>query len=118
MNRIDLRRLMDTAEQLERQTERMKQLYEAAMQTEKKIKYMSYMDKTRRLLAKTKESLEENIRIQSLMAEVLWEACDSYRRTEERIVDRYNLDTVVYPATRFATSRITGMEEYRSLMPF
>ena len=118
MNRVDLKQLTVGAEQLERQVRRLEGLCEEILRTEEKIKHMSYMDKTRRLLMRSREELEEYCRVQSLMAKVLLEACDSYIRTEERIVDRYNLDTVVCPPTRFDTSRITGMEEYQSLMPF
>lgn len=118
MNRVDLKRLQIAQEQLKKQIAVMRQLYEETLQTEEKIKNMDYMDRTKSILIKSRESMAENIRVLTLMAEVLREAELKYRKTEAQITDRYNLDTVIYPKTRFETSRITGMEEYQLLMPF
>lgn len=114
----DLKWLRAAGEQLERQIAVLQQLYEETVQAEEKIKYMSYTDKTKQALAKSKGALDENIRVLTLMARVIHDALLSYNRTEEQIVDHYNLDVVIYPKTRFDTSRITGLEDYRSLMPF
>ena len=118
MNRVVLKRLQVAQGQLRKQIAVMRQLYEETLQAEQIIKNMDYMDRTKSILIKSRESMEENIRVLTLMAEVLHEAGLEYRKTEARITDRYNLDTVIYPKTRFETSRITGMEEYQSLMPF
>lgn len=118
MNRVNLRHLQEAEDQLLKQIMTLRLLYEETLQAEEKIKHMAYMDKSRWALVRSRETLDENIRVLTAMAEVLRKARMEYRRTEERIADRYNLDTVIYPETRFETSRITGMEEYGSLMPF
>ena len=114
----DLNWLRAAGDQLERQITVLRQLYEETVQAEEKIKYMSYTDKTKQALAKSKGALDENIRVLTLMAGALRDALLSYSRTEEQIVDHYNLDVVIYPKTRFETSRISGLEDYQSLMPF
>lgn len=114
----NLRQLQTAGEQLQKQIRILRILYEETLQAEKKIEYMSYMDQTKRAFSQSREAIAENIRVLSSMAEVLQNTSIEYCRTEDRITDRYNLDTVIYPETRFDTSRITGMEEYRSLMPF
>lgn len=118
MNRVNLRHIQEVEDQLLKQIMTLRLLYEETMQAEEKIKHMAYMDRSRRALSRSRESLDENIRVLTSMAEVLCKARLEYQRTDERIIDRYNLDTVIYPETRFETSRITGMEVYRSLMPF
>lgn len=118
VNRVNLKRLQAAEEQLQKQIRTLQLLYEETSQAEKKIKDMAYMEKTRRSFLRSKEALEENIRVLISMAAVLQKARIEYCRTEGRITDRYNLDIVIYPQVRFETSRITGMEEYRSLMPF
>lgn len=118
MNCVNLRHMQIAREQLREQIVTLRILYEEILRAEEKIKHMAYMDRTKIALSRSRESLGENIRVLTSMAEILNEACLEYRKTEGRITDRYNLDTVIYPKTRFETSRITGMEEYQSLMPF
>lgn len=114
----NLRHLQTTEERLLEQIKTLRILSEETLQAEEKIKHMAYMDKTKRALFRSREALDENIRVLTSMAAVLHNVRLEYQRTEERIVDRCNLDAVIYPETRFGTSQITGMEEYRSLMPF
>lgn len=118
MNRMNLVYMQTIEEQLRKQIIVLRLLCEETLQTEEKIKHMAYMDKTKRALVKSREALNKDIRILDSMAAVLREVRLEYCRTEERITDRYNLDTVLYPETQFATSKITGMEKYQSLLPF
>lgn len=114
----DLKHIRTVEERIHRQIRTLHFLYEEILQAEEKIKYMAYMDKSRLALFRCRESLDENIRVLTSMETVLREASAEYIRTEKRITDRCNLDSVLYPETRFEKSRITGMEEYQSLMPF
>lgn len=118
MNCVDLRRMRRVGEELTRQVTALGLLREELCQAEEKIKYMAYVDETRQIFAQSREAMDENIRVLTTMAAVLREAAVQYHRTEEKIADRYNLDTVVYPDTQFGVSRITGMEAYKPLMPF
>lgn len=118
MEYVNLKQMQTVEERLSEQIATLRLLREEILQTERNIKHMAYMDKTRTALVKSREALDENIRVLSSMKEVICVVCLEYRRMDERIADCYNLDIVVYPETRFGTSRITGMEEYQSLMPF
>ena len=70
------------------------------------------------ILEQAKQSLDENIRDLIQMALVLEKVADGYRRTEAKITDYCNLDTVEYPETRFGASGIGNLKEYGQLMPF
>lgn len=117
-NSINLNHIREIEEQLKKQIAELRFLKEEAVQAEKKIKGMSYTEKVRQAFVKTRESLDENIRVLTAMAEAAETALMQYSRAEEKVVDRYNLDTVYYPETRFSLSRISGLEEYRMLIPF
>lgn len=110
--------LQATTEQLEKRITILRQACEEVQKLEEKIKYMAYTDHVRRYLKESKKSLEENIRVLQSMADAFREIEKMYRMMEEKIVDHYNLDIIRYPKVRFDISRISGMEEYRSLIPF
>lgn len=117
-NCINLSQMQEIGEKLKKQAQILRNLAEETEQAEQKIKDMSYMDRTRQALIRTGESLEENIRVLTEMSSVIREAVRQYRRTEEKITDRCNLDTVDDPQPRFGVSRITGLNDYRMLLPF
>lgn len=107
-----------TAEQLEKRITILGQVCGEVQKLEEKVKYMAYTNHVRRYLKESKKSLEENARVLQSMANTFREIEKMYRMTEEKIVDHYNLDIIHYPKVRFDISRISGMEEYRSLIPF
>ena len=109
---------MAAAEELRKQITKLEHLLEEIGQTEVKIKHMAYMDQTRKALAESKVALESHVRTLTSVVAVLQDVCREYSKTDKKIADRYNLDTVEYPETRFDISKITGLEEYQSLMPF
>lgn len=117
-NSINLNHIQKIHEQLKKQIVALRSIKEEAMQAEEKLRGMSYTDKVRHALVQTRQSLEENIRVLTIMAEAAEAALVQYKRTEEKVVDRYNLDMVYYPATKFSLSRISGLEEYRMLISF
>lgn len=117
-NRMNLSQMQEIEEQLQKQISQLRILVEETRQAEAKIKEMSYMDRSRQALIGTREALEENIRVLTAMASVVREALLHYCQTEEKITDRYNLDTVEYPETQFGVSYITGLNDYQLLMPF
>lgn len=117
-NYIDFRRVQVCEEQIQKQIAALRLVQEEIRQAEEDVRHMSYMEKTRQELFMAQQELAENIRVLSALASVLEETCGEYRRTEAQIIDRYNLDIEIYPDTRFEVSRITGMEQYRELMPF
>lgn len=115
---ISLRNLQEMPEELRVQAGALARMYEELAAAEKRIKYMSYMDETKQILEQAKQSLDENIRDLIQMALVLEKVADGYRRTEAKITDYCNLDTVEYPETRFGASGIGNLKEYGQLMPF
>lgn len=117
-NSIDFNQMRLLEEQIRKQTAVLQLLLEELDQIEKRIHEMSYMDSVKREIIMSRESLTENIRVLSAMDKVICEALQFYRQTEDRICDRYNLDTVFYPETIFGVSRITGLEKCKFLIQF
>ncbi len=117
-NCIDLKQVQEVEEELSEQIAKICCLHEQIVQSGEKIKYMTHMEEMAYALEKSSDALNEDIRILNSMAAVLKQVCLAYQQTETRITDQYNLDTVVYPETRFDISKITGMAEYQELMPF
>ena len=60
-----------------------------------------YADDIRRIA----DELEEELRAVSVLIDFLGRAARIYRRAEERITDRYNLEDRIYPETVFGTSQ-------------
>ncbi len=118
METVDLKYLRIMEERIQRQIAVLRRLSGEVEQTEEGIRHLSYMEEPKQRLRESKKAMDENIQTLVSMASVLREVCQKYQGTEERIADQYNLDVVIYPETRFAASRITGMEEYQFLMPF
>lgn len=117
-NQINLNHLREIEEKLRKQADGLSLLCEEVSRAQERVKELSYMDASRHALAQTGEALRENIRVLNQMAAAVREAAAQYERAERKITDRYNLDTVVYPQTQFSVSYITGLDEYRMLMPF
>ena len=115
---VDLKHLLLIEEQLQKQISVLQHQCEEIWQLQKRIKNMSYMDNSRNILIKTKEFLNENIRVLTSMALVIKTVHVEYMRIEEKITNYYNLDNVFYPETQFSISRIAGLDGYQSLMPF
>ena len=117
-NSISLSRLQEIEKQLRKQIAALHLICQETEQAEYKIKHISYTEKTQHTLIKLKESLNDNIRVLTLMATVINEAIAQYHRAEKEITDRYNLDIVFYPKAEFAVNYITGLDNCRSLIPF
>lgn len=118
MGYINLKNINAIEERLHKQIAVLRFLCGDIGKAEEKIKHMSYMTKTKQALMRSKEALDANIRTLTSMTMVLEKVRLEYQQTEARITDRYNLDIVIYPETRFEISKITGMEAYQSLIPF
>ena len=63
------------------------------------------------------DELEEELRAVSVLIEFLGRAARIYRRAEERITDRYNLEDRIYPETVFGTSHFENLAHFRDLFP-
>lgn len=118
MNYVNLKCIQAAGERMQRQILQLRERKELLRDIEKRLELMSYTDAARQSLVRSMEVLDENIRILTCMRQCLGEVCRVYRKTEAAICDRYYLDTVLYPETHFATSYITGMEEYQSVLLF
>lgn len=116
--KITLRHIQEMPEELRGQAGVLTRMYEEILAAEEKIKYMSYMEETERNLAQAKESLDENIRDLTQMAQVLENVLTLYRQTERQITDHYMLDALEYLESSFGESGIGNLEQYKSLMPF
>ncbi|MDO4617056.1 MAG: hypothetical protein Q4B03_06325 [Lachnospiraceae bacterium] len=118
MTRIHIRQIRETIENLKEQINGLRRIEERLAELEKQISPAQNKEAVQQTLALGRTSVEENIRILFSMASALEEVYSAYTDTEKRITDRYNLDTIVYPATEFGISKITGLDEYDDLMPF
>lgn len=117
-NSFDFNRMRSIQEEIKKQMAVLQLLLEELDQVEKRIHEMSYMEDVKRELNMSRESLSENIRVLSAMDKVISEAFQLYRQAEDKISDRYNLDTVTYPETIFGVSRISGLEKCKFLIQF
>lgn len=116
MGYIDLRIVQAAGERLSEQISILLNLLEELKQTEQKIKDMAYMDETLYLLQKSQQEIEEEIQSLQAFVQCLDAVGNTWKRTEQKIADVYNLESVVYPRTEFRVSHITGLEKYENLI--
>lgn len=118
MTYIDFKSVQAAKERLSEQISILRELKNELIQTEYKIRDMAYMDETIYLLLRSRDELQEEINTLRCMVQCLEEAAEMYRKTEQRIADTYDLESVVYPKTKFGTSRISGLDGYGELLAF
>lgn len=116
--RVSVRRLRIDEEKMEGQIRAISRIYDEIAELEEEAAGMSYMDDVLVLLWRSKEALEAHLRVMELMKHIIQEAESKYIKVENQIVDQYNLDVVSYPRTNFGKSKIEGMGEFQSLLPF
>lgn len=115
---VNFRDMQEMAGKLNLEKEALERMLEEVCLAGEEIRDLSWTEETMSILAKTKTSLEEEIRDLSQMARVLEETAAWYRQAQERIVDHYNGENVTYPRPGFGSSKFDNLEQYRSLMPF
>lgn len=115
---VSVRRLQIQEEKMAGQIRAISRICDEIVEIEEETASMSYMDDVLAFLWRSKEALEDNLRVMELMKNILQEAESKYIKVENQIVDQYNLDVVIYPRTNFGKSKIEGMGEFQSLLPF
>lgn len=115
---VNVRRFQIDEEKIAGQIRAISRICDEIAEIEEVVAGMSYMDEVLAFLCRTKEALEDHIRVMRMMKNVLQEAESKYIKVENQIVDQYNLDVVIYPRTNFGKSKIEGMRAFQSLLLF
>lgn len=115
---VNLNVLQIACDRLEDQVERLQKMAAQIRQIEKKVEIIGQEEGMKEAVIKSRKSLEAHINMIKSMIECLKCVQEEYRKTEEQVADRYNLEVIEYPKVHFAVSKITGMESFWPLMPF
>ena len=115
MKAIYFKHVQAAREGLLEQISILRNIQEELIETEQKIKYMSFTEQTLLYLKEGRRELEKEIFSLQSMADCLEEVC---LKTEQRICDSYNMEIVAYPRTVFARSSMKHLDSNKSLFKF
>ncbi len=118
MYRIDLRRVRMVEAGLSEKEAVLKSIAADLEKIETRMKEMTLGEEVCMQMAKIRESIDEDRTALHQMAVCLEDVREICRKSEQSIVDRYDLEYIAYPETTFGISHITGLEPYESLLVF
>ncbi|WP_418747229.1 hypothetical protein [Frisingicoccus sp.] len=118
MKAIYFKHVQAAREGLLEQVSMLRSIQGELLETEQKIKYMSFTEQTVLYLKSGIQELEEEISALQSMADCLERVMQICLKTEQRICDCYNMERLVYPRTTFARSSLSGLEGCKTLFEF
>ncbi len=118
MKAIYFKHVQAAREGLLEQISILRNIQEELIETEQKIKYMSFTEQTLLYLKEGRRELEKEIFSLQSMADCLEEVSEICLKTEQRICDSYNMEIVAYPRTVFARSSMKHLDSNKSLFKF
>lgn len=118
MKYINIRSVQAVRERLLEQVFILKTAIENIRETEQKLQGMSLMDETRYLLDQSRRELEDEVQGHQSMAECLASICAVCKKSEENIVQMYDLEQIIYPDTDYGVSDLTDLDDFADIILF
>lgn len=118
MSYIDFEKIQAAGGRLLEQVSILEKIRNELAYTEQKIRGFVYTEQAVHELRKSRQEIEEEIAGLQKMAECLYTVTELAKRTEQKITETYDLDTVTFSPVQFRTSRIRVEEGCESLFLF
>lgn len=118
MSYIDFEKIQAAGSRLLEQVSILEQIRDELEYTEQKIRTYVYTEQTVHEIKKSRQELEAEIAGLQKMSECLYTVTDLVKKTEQKITETYDLDTVTFSPVRYQTSRIRVEEGCESLFSF
>lgn len=118
MSYIDFEKIQAAGSRLLEQVLILEDIWDELTYAEQKIRSFAYTEPVVSELRESRLEIEAEIAGLRKMAECLYAVTELAKKTEQRITETYDLDTVTFSPVRFQISRIKVEEGCESLFSF